>query len=306
MAKSDFPPFVMTVERGPRLVPATASDAERLSTWRTGSQVNVQFVRNGSRVMERKWWAVLGLVVDRCNVPWKTKEQASEAVKLALGIVNLTKTVAGAWMQYPKSLTELDDPELDAAVRDMMDLVQQMTGIDPETLRRETADVGEDEHEPASASSPSESSAVESMGNPAVPSGDHASRSDGAVSPLPDPVAASLSADEAEQPAHAAAPEAGADGSEERAEPGSASAPALSAKDRADIIKRYLGLATDTANVPDERERYGRLATIAEDEVGAIGDHAKPFILNVLARCKSVIKGELTAAKAREFLEGLS
>lgn len=147
MAKTDSPPFRMLVEKGPRLVPATASDAERLDTWRVGSAVNVAFVRNGSRVMERKWWAVLGLVVERCNVPWKTKEQASEAVKLALGIVNLTKTVGGAWMQYPKSLTELDDPELDAAVRDMMDLIQKMTGIDPDTLRKETADVGADEDE---------------------------------------------------------------------------------------------------------------------------------------------------------------
>lgn len=79
--KSDTPPFQMVVEKGPRLAPATASDAERLDTWRVGSKVNVSFVRNGSRVMERKWWAVLGLVVDRCNVPWTTKEQASDGVQ---------------------------------------------------------------------------------------------------------------------------------------------------------------------------------------------------------------------------------
>lgn len=145
--KSDTPPFQMVIEKGPRLAPATASDAERLDTWRVGSRVNVSFVRNGSRVMERKWWAVLGLVVDRCNVPWTTKEQASEAIKLALDITNMTKTVGGAWMLYPKSLTELDDAELDKAVSRMMDLITEMTGIDPETLRREAADVGQDETE---------------------------------------------------------------------------------------------------------------------------------------------------------------
>lgn len=155
MSKSDSPPMRMVVERGPRLAPATASDAERLDTWRIGSQVNVQFVRLGSRPMERKWWAILGLVVNQCNVPWKTKEQASEAVKLALGIVNLTKTVGGSWMQYPKSLTELDDAELDDAVRDMADLITKMTGIDPETLHKESADVGQDETEqPADPASP--------------------------------------------------------------------------------------------------------------------------------------------------------
>lgn len=116
-------------------------------TWRNGSKVNVVMVRDGGRVMERKWFAVLGLVVKQCNVPWQNKDQASEAVKLALGIVNLSKTVRGDFMAYPKSLVELTDPELDEAVRDMMDLIQKMTGIDPATLKKEAADVGEDEQE---------------------------------------------------------------------------------------------------------------------------------------------------------------
>jgi hypothetical protein len=128
-------------------VPATAYDQERLDTYRRGTPVNVVMVRDGGRVMERKWFAILGLVVKQCNVPWKNKDQASEAVKLALGIVNLSKTVGGDFMAYPKSLVELSDPELDDAVRDMMDLIQKMTGIDPATLKKETADVGEDEQE---------------------------------------------------------------------------------------------------------------------------------------------------------------
>ncbi|EKF40869.1 hypothetical protein NA8A_18297 [Nitratireductor indicus C115] len=154
MSKSDTPPFRMIVEKGPRLAPATSGDAERLDTWRAGSQVNVTFVRDGSRPMERKWWAILGLVVDRCNVPWSAKEQASEAVKLSLGIVHYGKTVNGNFMQWPKSLTELSDPELDEAVRDMMYLLHRMTGVDPETLKKEAK--VEDEH-----SSPAESPADE-------------------------------------------------------------------------------------------------------------------------------------------------
>ncbi|WPZ13209.1 hypothetical protein T8J41_13695 [Nitratireductor rhodophyticola] len=148
MSKSDTPPFRMIVEKGPRLAPATSGDAERLDTWRAGSQVNVTFVRDGSRPMERKWWAILGLVVDRCNVPWSAKEQASEAVKLSLGIVHYGKTVNGNFMQWPKSLTELSDPELDEAVRDMMDLLHRMTGVDPETLKKE-AKVEEEHSSPA-------------------------------------------------------------------------------------------------------------------------------------------------------------
>lgn len=146
MGKHDAPLFKMLIEGG-RLVPATAFDAERLDSYRRGTRVNVRFTEEKDRVLVRKWWAVLGLVVKQCDVPWANKEQASEAIKLALGIVNLTKTVGGKFMQYPKSLTELDDPELQEAVDQMMALIERMTGIDPDTLRKEAADVGADDHE---------------------------------------------------------------------------------------------------------------------------------------------------------------
>ena len=213
-AKADTPPFRMIIERGPRLVPATSAEAERLDTWRVGSEVNVQFMRNGSRVMERKWWAVLGLVVDQCNVPWKTKDQASEAIKLALGIVNLTKTVGGSWMQYPKSLTELSDPELDEAVRDMMDLITKMTGIDPETLRKEMADVGRDETEQP-----------EAPPAPPLPSGSDSSSAD-TGSDTASPAAV-------DQPADAADQEGGPAVGATTEEPPSNS---LTAQERSDLI----------------------------------------------------------------------
>lgn len=147
MAKSDLPPLLMTVERGPKLSPATAADAERLETYRRGSEVNVVFVRNGSRVMEKKWWAVLNRAIKDCGTPWKNSQQASEAIKLSLGIVNLGKTVGGAWFHWPKSLTELDDAELDEAVRDMMGLLYEITGVDPAEWSKESADVGRDRTE---------------------------------------------------------------------------------------------------------------------------------------------------------------
>jgi hypothetical protein len=149
MGKHDAPLFKMMIEGG-RLVPATAFDAERLDSYRRGTRVNVRFTEEKDRVLVRKWWAVLGLVVKQCDVPWTNKEQASEAIKLALGIVNLTKTVGGKFMQYPKSLTELDDPELQEAVDQMMALIERMTGIDPDTLRKEAADVGADDRETSS------------------------------------------------------------------------------------------------------------------------------------------------------------
>lgn len=144
MGKHETLPFKMTVERG-KLVPADAHDAERLDTWRNGTPVNVTFVRDGGRVMERKWWAVLNRAVKECKTPWKTAAEASEAIKLAIGVVNLTKTVGGEFMAYPKSLTELDDPDLDEAVRQMMDVVHHVTGVDPEEWKKQVAHIRDDE-----------------------------------------------------------------------------------------------------------------------------------------------------------------
>lgn len=280
--KSDTPPFRMVVEKGPRLVPATASDAERLDTWRVGSKVNVSFVRNGSRVMERKWWAVLGLVVDRCNVPWTTKEQASEAIKLALDITNMTKTVGGAWMLYPKSLTELDDAELDKAVSRMMDLITEMTGIDPETLRKETADVGRDETEQPEASSPD----------------DTGSGSSGGEQP---PAQGSAAADQSAS--------GGPEG--DGGEPDDGDLPSPDPRDplvilnlKAEAVAKFLDLATDTKLVPDPKERRGALVMAAKAWKVEMPHH-HDFLKTCFLKAEAVIKGELSAADAREYLQGL-
>ena len=143
----DFPALRMTVEGG-RLVPATPFDAERINSYRRGTKVFVKFTEERDRVLVRKWFAILGLVLKQCQTPWKNKDEAHEAIKLALGIVNLSKTVSGQFMQYPKSLSELEDPELQEALEQMTELLSRMTGVDVATLRKEAADVGHEiEHE---------------------------------------------------------------------------------------------------------------------------------------------------------------
>jgi hypothetical protein len=111
--------------------------------------VYVRFTEEKDRVLIRKWFAVLGLVLKQCKTPWKNCDEAHEAIKLALGIVNLTKTVGGDFMQYPKSLTELEDPELQEALDQMIELLSRMTGVDVATLKKETAHVDEEPHDPA-------------------------------------------------------------------------------------------------------------------------------------------------------------
>lgn len=138
MTKHDAPPFRMKVDRG-RLVPATPYDAERLDTYRNGTEVNVRFTRAKQRVGEIVWHASINRAVKQCRTPWKTAEEASEAIKLSLGIVHLAKTVGGAWMHYPKSLTELTEPELDEAVEDLFRVLYGVTGVDPDSWREQAA-----------------------------------------------------------------------------------------------------------------------------------------------------------------------
>lgn len=137
----DFPALRMMIDGG-KLVPATPYDQERIDSYRRGTTVFVKFTEEKDRVLVKKWFAVLGLVLKQCRTPWKTRAEAHEAIKLALGIVNLSKTVNGQWLQYPKSLTELDEPELREALDNMIALLSEITGVDVDTLRAEATSVG--------------------------------------------------------------------------------------------------------------------------------------------------------------------
>lgn len=232
------------------------------------AQLQQSMVRDGGRVMERKWFAILGLVVKQCNVPWKNKDQASEAVKLALGIVNLSKTVGGDFMAYPKSLVELSDPELDEAVRDMMDLIQKMTGIDPATLKKEAADVGEDEQEPV----------------------DDFSVDGGSGEAAPSP---STAADTSAEAGMEAGDIGAADGQ---------SASSASEFTTADCLKAFMITSTDTAlSVADRRDVLEQMKDWWKE---LLPDHLD-FVRACLTTADKIVKGELQADAARRYLEGL-
>lgn len=187
MTKHEFPPFNMVIENG-RLVPATPYDQERLLSFTRGTKVKVRFTEEKDRVLVRKWWAILGLVVKQCRTPWTTKEEASEAVKLALGIVNLTKTVQNNYLQYPKSLTDLEDPELQEAVDNMTELLSRLTGVDVETLKKETAHIKPEPDEPHDPETGELTEQPNSDGAPDASESDDAAPSPGASSePADDP-----------------------------------------------------------------------------------------------------------------------
>lgn len=312
MGKHESPPFKMVIENG-RLVPATAYDQERLDTYRRGSKVNVVMVRDGGRVMERKWFAVLGLVVKQCNVPWKNKDQASEAVKLALGIVNLTKTVGGEFMAYPKSLTELSDPELDEAVRDMMDLIQRMTGIDPATLKKEIADVGEDEETPSDAP-PSDGEGSDGSPEPSNPQAVAATPSQiaspaGEINRTAQTEAMETASMTGQQTVDAVSPQsepaaADQEAGEPEADHGDTAAPAsdLTSKKR-ECIDKFIAAATDPS-VPDAKDRQETVVFAKEAWKQSLPTDPD-FVRACFETSRKVVRGELKPDAARRYLEGL-
>jgi len=192
MSKSDAPALRLIVERGPRLVPASAFDAERLDTYQVGRVIRLTPVEEADRKDIRRWWAILNRAVKDAKTPWRTPAQASEAIKLALGIVEYGKTVNGKFMQWPKSLKELDDQELATAVRDMAAIVREITGVDPLDWNKESSDVGRDEQEKPETDAPSPHSGLGGSGatpgsaaaDPSVSS--HDSDQNGTTAPDPE------------------------------------------------------------------------------------------------------------------------
>lgn len=147
MNKHMPPPMKMKVERG-RLVPATPNDAERLDSYRPGSTVSVRFTADRMRPLERKYRAILGKVIKECKTPWSNAEAAHQALKLACGFVNVGRTTGGEFMQWPRSLVDFDDKEMEDYFESVLAMLHRITGVDPETLKREMADVGADDDEP--------------------------------------------------------------------------------------------------------------------------------------------------------------
>lgn len=137
MTKHDMPSLQFVVDGG-RLVPAGPYEAEVLATYSRGAQLTVTLHQKRSLPLLKKYFAVLRDVVENCNTPWNSTEEASDALKLALGITDIGKTVSGQWFIRPGSISfnSMDQ----AAFRDFFDkamaVLARVTGIDPEELSK--------------------------------------------------------------------------------------------------------------------------------------------------------------------------
>lgn len=174
--QADTPPLRMKIEGG-RLAPVTPWDAERIDTYRNGSEVNVYITQDRADKLTRKYFAILGLVVKQCNVKHKTTTALHDALKWELGYVEAWWTLDGTLKARPLSITDMDATEFEEFYTRAMDRLHETTGVDPLTLRKEAADVGED---PAAIDAePDENE------NPAAPPAENDNQVDEAAAPEP-------------------------------------------------------------------------------------------------------------------------
>ncbi|WP_311272224.1 MULTISPECIES: hypothetical protein [unclassified Rhizobium] len=145
MSRSGQVPIRMRVE-GMRLVPASAFDQEALSSYQNGAVIQVSFWQGRNPDLLRKFWAILSKVVETCNTPWEDKEEAADALKLALGITDVGSTVNGQMFVRPGSIAfnALDEARFRKFFEDSMMILCRITGVDVEELGREAADTGPD------------------------------------------------------------------------------------------------------------------------------------------------------------------
>lgn len=137
MAKQDHPTLEFVVERG-RLSPADPYVAEVLDTYRNGDKLTVTLNQKRSLPLLKKYWVVLRDVVENAKTPWESANEASDALKLALGVTDISKTIKGQWFIRPGSISfaSMDEGEFRPFFEKAMAALSEVTGIDPEALRK--------------------------------------------------------------------------------------------------------------------------------------------------------------------------
>lgn len=268
-AKADAPPLTMRLENG-RLVCMTPYDAERLESYAGRPYVEVYIVAPMSR-LRKKWEAIVTLAVKQCKTPWKNSTIARESIKLALDHVRLVD-VNGRIERHAESLDAMNDAEFELFYEMSMLVLQNVTGVDPETLFKNSPYAGEDETSTGHSQSPVEQ--------------------DGAVDPQ-------LPAPSAETPDRGGSEKA--DG-----EPAAMRSPASHGReDRAKLVecsKKFMAAATDPDCSPLERKLTLEQAKDAWKGKGYVPDD---FLRICYERGLDVVSGRMSKQDATRVLEAL-
>lgn len=305
MSKREAPAMKLTIENG-RLVPASAWDQERLLTYRNHSTINAYITQDKMRKRERQYWAILDLVIKTCGVAQRTSEDLHDHIKLKLGFVNAKFDDNGKLKVTLKSTKLMEDQEYEGFFKEAMGFLFDMTGVDPMTLKKESADVGEDESEPSDAAPPS-SDVGRDAANPSAAV---------AATNLPETAnengpetgaATSIVSEAIVQGGIPVGANASHSGVTSPGGENPAPYPTLPLVDRQaehECIAKMMATALDKTITPKEAAEI--LADGADMWLGLFTDDRKPFVTAVFQTCKKVLRNELPADKAKEYLKGLA
>lgn len=140
MTKHDQPPLILVVDGNGKLSGATEYDYERICEYPRGTQLTMTPYQGRDINRLRRYWAILGRLVKDAPTPWNSAEEASDALKLALGVTDIGKTVTGQWFVRPGSvaLSSMDEARFREFFDQAMAVLAQVTGVDPTRFGRET------------------------------------------------------------------------------------------------------------------------------------------------------------------------
>lgn len=286
--QSELPPLRMA-RKGMSLVACDAFSEEMLDGIRFGAPIDVHWTYELMNPKRKKFWAILNNVLKNCNTPWTNTRAAANALKTHLGFVDEGLSVTSDSIRYPVSLNDLSDEDFERFYQQAMDVLHRMTGIDPESLRRNSPKVqGEPtpENQPMGEEQPNPNSEPETQ---------------------PDQIAEQNQSDMKDSQLEEAGLEGG-DGSEEaraRVEtPEPEPAPAPEPKfDAAVVVNFFMKEATRSPASVEERKQA--IALVAEAYRRKFPVHA-PYFGTVMHHCGRVAAGELRAESARSYLISIS
>lgn len=278
MAKGDSPALKMRVEGG-RMVPMTQWDQERLLSYRNGAEVNVVITQEAASWRRRKYWAILHKVVETCPVKARTAQDLHDAIRREIGFVDAYNSNGTNLRITLKSTSKLDEQAFAAFFDEAIEVLQEWTGLDAETLGKESADVGRpDDHQSSSEAS--------------LPHEDDAA---GATTQAPAQAPAAPIPDSSQESGREPDGNAG----DEPAKP-SGSDVDLRAKMQ-ECINKFIGAATDP-KVTDAKDRQGTLV-FAKNVWKAELKERPDFVKACTDICNKVVKGQMDPAAARAEME---
>lgn len=294
MGKHDAPPIWMQV-KGSKLEPCSRYDEDRVGSYQNGARLRVTLWQGRNSKLLRKYWAILHRAVKDCNTPWRDVEEASDAIKLALGVHDSGRTINGQFFLRPGSISfsAMDESKFKEYFEQTMAILHRVTGVDPETLTAESADTGvfteEHEEDKTAQGAPEVETATAELEITPEPD------SDVAASPASEPVGEDAVAS-VEPPA-----DEGGDQRQMQSPPSTDQEP--------DVDERFIDACRQMLAVPLmdglDADKKAKLVELKDFWKGNIRQSDWPRLETLLKTTQSVLRGDVERSGALDYYAGL-